>query len=183
MTTHTPKGPFFPVALGFAVCLMWSAETIEAKDHHAIVSGLEPGLTLADAFAARPDLTELDPPWDFGPLEGKAILKNASIANTPATVFLQLQPGEARIRQILIDMRDDGSVSRDTGEVFASLRTQLGPPDHACHAPATGGGSNIEIARWNGPSHNNPLSATRSSRSGIAVLRPGPRTIRPRPGA
>ncbi len=119
-----------------AVCwLMWSNDTASAKGRHEIVKGLVPGLPLETAFEIRSDLVRLDPPWDFGPMQGIGLLKGTAFAGAVATVFLQSRPGEMTIRQVLIDIRDDGAVTRDKGRVFAELIERFGKPEKICRMP------------------------------------------------
>ncbi len=86
-------------------------------------------------------LTVLAPPWQFGPFEAPRVLPDRDLAGLDFRAYFQVNPGDGRLGQILMERRHAQATPLAFVEVYQDLIDQFGPAARECLLADRGGES------------------------------------------
>lgn len=123
-----------------------------------------------DALPANAE--RLNPPWDFGRMTAPARVPDTEVGGLVFTAMLQIDTARDRLRQVMLERREQDATPADFDTLRANLERDYGPPTRICETRRPSGDSEAINLVWRFPTTTVDLSFLDYRTTGILYRKP-----------
>lgn len=133
-------------------------------------AGIVIGMHRSALQARQPSLRRLEPPLNFGPVQAEFVDVDAEFLGARATLYLQINPTDGRLRQAFFEWRDAQAPPGHAAALLDRLERHLGEPRAVCRVTVGAQPPRLVSANWRGASVQLYLSMFDFHQPGIAYF-------------